>query len=40
MKKEEQIEMAQQSWVNFTKATTWSVLGVVAVLLLMALFLV
>ena len=39
MKKEEQIEIAQQGWNSFTKATTYAVVATVVVLSLMALFL-
>lgn len=40
MKKEEQIEIAQEGWNSFTKATTVAIISIVALLLLMALFLV
>lgn len=40
MDKEEQIEIAQEGWNAFTKATTYGIIGVVSVLVLMALFLI
>ena len=39
MDKQKQIEIAQENWGHFTKATTWVTLATIAVLLLMALFL-
>ena len=39
MNKEEQIEIAQEGWSSFTKATTIGIIAVVSLLCLMALFL-
>jgi hypothetical protein len=33
------IERAQKSWIEFTKASTLSIIGVAAILVLMAIFL-